>query len=161
VAGKVAYAAAPVASTPKGATWLWTWNLAIPASSRKVDAAQAFIKWATSKEYVQLVAREHGWRAVPTGTRQSTYVSAEFQKVADFAGAEKSAIDSVSLSDATEPRSPYIGVQYVAIPEFQAIGIAVGQQVSAALSGKATVEQALKTSQTLADREMRKSGYYK
>lgn len=93
--------------------------------------------------------------------RQSTYASAEFQKVADFAGAEKSAIDSVSLSDATEPRSPYIGVQYVAIPEFQAIGIAVGQQVSAALSGKATVEQALKTSQTLADREMRKSGYYK
>lgn len=161
VAGKVAYAAAPVASTPKGATWLWTWNLAIPASSRKVDAAQAFIKWATSKEYVQLVAREHGWRAVPTGTRQSTYASAEFQKVADFAGAEKSAIDSVSLSDATEPRSPYIGVQYVAIPEFQAIGIAVGQQVSAALSGKATVEQALKTSQTLAYREMRKSGYYK
>src|SRR2546427_6125411 len=47
------------------------------------------------------------------------------------------------------------GVQYVAIPEFQAIGIAVGQQMSAALSGKVTVEQALSTSQTLADREMR------
>ena len=40
-------------------------------------------------------------------------------------------------------------------------GIAVGQQMSAALSGKASVDQALKTSQTAADREMRKAGYYK
>ncbi len=161
VAGKVGYAAAPVGSTPKGATWLWTWNLAIPASSKKAEAAQLFVKWATSREYVQLVAREQGWRAVPTGTRQSTYDRAEFQKVADFAAAEKRAIDSVSLTDATEPRSPYVGVQYAAIAEFQAIGIAVGQQMSAALSGKVTVEQALKASQTLAEREMRKSGYYK
>ncbi len=161
VADKVAYAAAPIASTPKGSTWLWTWNLAIPSSSKKADAAQVFVKWATSREYVQLVAQEHGWRAVPTGTRQSTYANAEFQKVAGFAAAEKRAIDSVSLTDATEPKSPYAGVQYVAIPEFQAIGIAVGQQMSAALSGKVTVEQALSTSQTLAEREMRKSGYYK
>src|SRR2546427_9463267 len=66
-------------------------------------------------------------------------------------------MDSASMTDATEATSPYAGVQYVAIPEFQAIGIAVGQQMSAALSGKVTVEQALSTSQTLADREMRKS----
>ncbi|SFD31907.1 ABC transporter substrate-binding protein [Paracidovorax konjaci] len=161
VADKVAYAAAPVATTPKGANWLWTWNLAIPASSKKADAAQTFVKWATSKEYVQLVAKTHGWHAVPTGTRQSTYANPEFQKVAAFAAAEKRAIDSTRLNDATLPRSPYVGVQYAAIPEFQAIGIAVGQQISAALSGKATVEQALKTSQTLAEREMKKAGYPK
>ncbi|MDA8454052.1 sugar ABC transporter substrate-binding protein [Acidovorax sp. GBBC 3334] len=161
VADKVAYAAAPVATTPKGANWLWTWNLAIPASSKKADAAQTFVKWATSREYVQLVAKTHGWHAVPTGTRQSTYANPEFQKVAAFAAAEKRAIDSTRLNDATLPRSPYVGVQYAAIPEFQAIGIAVGQQISAALSGKATVEQALKTSQTLAEREMKKAGYPK
>ena len=54
-----------------------------------------------------------------------------------------------------------MGVQFAAIPEFQAIGIAVGQQMSAALAGKATVDAALKASQAAADREMRKSGYYK
>jgi len=37
----------------------------------------------------------------------------------------------------------------------------VGQQMSAALAGKETVDQALKTSQTAADREMKKAGYYK
>ena len=161
VADKVAFAQAPVAVTPKGANWLWTWNLAIPASSTKAAAAQTFVKWATSKDYINLVAKEQGWGAVPTGTRKSTYANPEFQKVAKFAAAEKKAIDSANLSDSTLPKSPYVGVQYAAIPEFQAIGVAVGQQMSAALAGKVTVDQALKTSQTTAEREMKKAGYYK
>jgi sorbitol/mannitol transport system substrate-binding protein len=69
VADKVAFAQAPVAVTPKGANWLWAWSLAIPASSQKGEAAQKFIRWATSKDYVKLVAKEAGWAAVPTGTR--------------------------------------------------------------------------------------------
>ena len=161
VADKVAYAQAPVAVTPKGANWLWSWNLAIPASSTKDAAAQAFIKWATSKDYVNLVAKEHGWATVPTGTRKSTYANPAFQKVAGFAAAEKKAIDAANPNDSTLPKSPYVGVQYAAIPEFQAIGVAVGQQMSAALSGRVTVDQALKTAQTVAEREMKKGGYYK
>ncbi|KQP35645.1 sugar ABC transporter substrate-binding protein [Pseudorhodoferax sp. Leaf274] len=161
VADKVAFAQAPTAVTPKGANWLWSWNLAIPSSSTKNEAAQKFIRWATSKDYVNLVAKTHGWHAVPTGTRKSTYANPEFQKVAVFAAAEKKAIDSANPNDSTLPKSPYVGVQYAAIPEFQAIGVGVGQQMSAALAGRSTVEQALKTSQTLAEREMKKAGYYK
>jgi sorbitol/mannitol transport system substrate-binding protein len=161
VADKVAFAQAPTAVTPKGANWLWAWALAVPAGSQKVDAAQTFIKWATSKDYIKLVAKEHGWGAVPTGTRKSTYATPEFMKAARFAEAEKKAIDTANPNDSTLPKSPYVGVQYAAIPEFQAIGVAVGQQMSAALSGKTTVDQALKTSQTAAEREMKKAGYYK
>ncbi|KQP08971.1 sugar ABC transporter substrate-binding protein [Pseudorhodoferax sp. Leaf265] len=161
VADKVAFAQAPTAVTPKGANWLWSWNLAIPSSSTKNEAAQKFIRWATSKDYVNLVAKTHGWHAVPTGTRQSTYANPAFQKVAVFAAAEKKAIDSANPNDSTLAKSPYVGVQYAAIPEFQAIGVGVGQQMSAALAGRSTVEQALKTSQTLAEREMKKAGYYK
>ncbi len=161
VADKVAFAQAPVAVTPKGANWLWAWALAIPAGSQKVDAAQTFVKWATSKDYVQLVAKEEGWGSVPTGTRKSTYASPDFVKAARFADAEKKAIDTANPNDSTLPKSPYVGVQYAAIPEFQAIGVAVGQQMSAALSGKVTVDQALKTSQNAAEREMKKGGYYK
>jgi sorbitol/mannitol transport system substrate-binding protein len=147
--------------TPKGANWLWAWSLAIPAGSKKVDAAQKFISWATSKEYIQLVGKTNGWGTVPTGTRKSTYANPEFQKAARFAAAEKAAIDSANPNDSTLPKSPYVGVQFAAIPEFQAIGISVGQQMSAALAGKTTVDAALKASQTAADREMRKAGYYK
>ncbi|MCX7278220.1 MAG: sugar ABC transporter substrate-binding protein [Burkholderiales bacterium] len=161
VADKMAFTQAPTAVTAKGANWLWSWNLAIPASSKKTDAAQKFITWATSKDYVNLVAKEEGWNAVPTGTRKSTYANPEFQKVAKFATEELKAINSANPNDSTLPKSPYVGVQYAAIPEFQAIGIAVGQQMSSALSGKVTVDAALKTSQTAAEREMTKGGYYK
>jgi len=161
VADKVAFAQAPTAVTPKGANWLWAWALAIPAGSKNADSAQKFIAWATSKEYIQLVAKEQGWAHVPTGTRKSTYASSEFLKAAKFAEAEKKAIDSANPNDSTLPKSPYVGVQFAAIPEFQAIGIAVGQQMSAALSGKTSVHDALAAGQTAADREMRKAGYYK
>ncbi|MBV8620906.1 MAG: sugar ABC transporter substrate-binding protein, partial [Curvibacter sp.] len=157
VADKVAFANAPTAVTPKGANWLWSWNLAIPAGSKKVDAAQKFVTWATSKEYIQLVAKTNGWANVPTGTRKSTYATPEFQKAARFAAAEKSAIDSANPNDSTLPKSPYVGVQFAAIPEFQSIGIAVGQQMSAALAGKVSVDAALKSSQAVAEREMKKA----
>ena len=161
VADKVAFAQAPTAVTPKGANWLWAWALAIPAGSQKTAEAQKFISWATSKEYINLVGKEVGWGNIPTGTRKSTYTNAEFLKVAKFAAAEKAAIDSAKPADSTLPKSPYVGVQFAAIPEFQAIGTTVGQQMSAALAGKTSVDEALKAAQVAADREMKKAGYYK
>ena len=71
------------------------------------------------------------------------------------------AIDTANPSDQTLPKSPYVGVQFAAIPEFQSIGATVGQQMSAALAGKSTIDAALKASQIAADREMKKAGYYK
>ena len=161
VADQVAFAQAPTMVTPKGANWLWAWSLAIPAGSKKVDAANKFITWATSKDYINLVGKEVGWGSVPTGTRKSTYENQDFLKAARFAAAEKAAIDSANPNDSTLPKSPYVGVQFAAIPEFQSIGIAVGQQMSAALAGKTTVDAALKAGQVAAEREMKKAGYYK
>ena len=161
VADKMAFAQAPTQVTPKGANWLWAWALAIPAGSQKATEAQKFISWATSKEYIQLVGKTNGWATVPTGTRKSTYANADFLKAARFATAEKRAIDAANPNDSTLPKSPYVGVQFAAIPEFQAIGIAVGQQMSAALAGKITVDAALKAGQASAERELKKAGYYK
>ncbi len=161
VADKVAFAQAPTGTTAKGANWLWAWALAIPAGTKKSAEAQKFINWATSKQYIELVAKTNGWASVPTGTRKSTYANPEFLKAAKFATAEKAAIDSANPNDSTLPKSPYVGVQFAAIPEFQAIGIAVGQQMSAALAGKTSIDAALKASQVAAEREMTKGGYYK
>lgn len=161
VADKVAFAQSPTAVTERGANWLWAWSLAIPKSSKKQAAAQKFINWATSKDYIKLVAHEAGWGNVPTGTRKSTYANPEFQKAAKFANAEGTAISSARPNQSTLPPSPYTGVQFVAIPEFPAIGVAVGQQMTAALLGKVTVDEALNLSQQAAEREMRKGNYYK
>ena len=161
VADKVAFAQSPVGTTDRGASWLWTWSLAIPKSSKNPEAAQKFINWATSKDYIKLVAQETSWGNVPTGTRQSTYANPEFVKVAKFAPAEMKAIGSASPSQNTLPKSPYTGIQFASIPEFQTIGLAAGQQMTSALLGKVTVDQALNMSQQVAEREMRKAGYNK
>ena len=161
VADKVAFAQSPVAVTERGANWLWAWSLAIPASSKNQDAAQKFINWATSKSYINLVAKEEGWANVPTGTRKSTYANPEFQKAAKFAAAEGKAITSARPNQSTLKPSPYVGVQFAAIPEFQSIGAATGQQISAALLGKQSVDKALEIAQQAADRDMHKAGYYK
>ena len=160
VADKVAFAQAPSKKTSKGKNWLWAWSLAIPASSEKTPEALKFLEWATSKNYVNLVGEKLGWAKVPTGTRNSTYENANFVAAAKFASAELAAIKSANPNDSTFNKSPYVGVQFAAIPEFQAIGVAVGQQMSAALAGKTSVKDALAKSQVAADRAMKRAKYY-
>ena len=160
VADKVAFAQAPSKKTSKGKNWLWAWSLAIPASSEKTPEALKFLEWATSKNYVNLVGEKLGWAKVPTGTRNSTYENANFVAAAKFASAELAAIKSANPNDSTFNKSPYVGVQFAAIPEFQAIGVAVGQQMSSALAGKTSVKDALAKSQVAADRAMKKAKYY-
>ncbi|MEM7213396.1 MAG: sugar ABC transporter substrate-binding protein [Pseudomonadota bacterium] len=150
VADKMAFAQSPMMATNKGANWLWAWALAIPAGTKQADDAKKFIEWATSKSYIELVASKNGWGNVPTGTRKSTYDNPKFQEAATFDEAELKAILSANPEDSTLNPSPYVGVQFAAIPEFQAIGIAVGQQMTAALAGDISVEEALANGQAAA-----------
>ena len=71
------------------------------------------------------------------------------------------AIEAANTQKPSEKQVPYTGGQFVAIPEFQAIGTAVGQQFSAALAGKSSADQALAAAQALTAREMTRAGYPK
>ncbi|HRK41795.1 MAG TPA: sugar ABC transporter substrate-binding protein [Gemmobacter sp.] len=160
VADKVGFALAPDNGLGKRGNWLWAWNLGIPAGSQKIDAAKAFVAWATSKEYLELVASKEGWANVPPGTRTSLYENAEYQKV-PFA---KMTLDSINAADPTQPTVdpvPYVGVQFVAIPEFQGLGTMVGQLFSAALAGSSTADEALAQAQAAVTTEMTRAGYIK
>jgi sorbitol/mannitol transport system substrate-binding protein len=161
VADKVGFALAPNKGLGKNSNWLWAWSLAVPAGSQKADAAQKFVAWATSKEYLALVAAKEGWANVPPGTRKSLYANPEYQNAAPFA---KMTLDSINTADPTKPTVkpvPYVGVQFVAIPEFQGLGTTVGQQFSAALAGSTSIDDALASAQSSAEREMMKAGYIK
>ena len=160
VADKVGFALAPDKGLGKRGNWLWAWSLAIPAGTQKADAAKAFINWATNKDYLALVASKEGWANVPPGTRTSLYSNPEYAKV-PFA---KMTLDSINAADPTNPtvdKVPYVGVQFVAIPEFQGVATAVGQQFSAALAGQTSADDALAAAQQIAEREMKKAGYIK
>ena len=159
VADKVGFALAPDKGLGKRGNWLWAWSLAVPAGSQKVDAAEKFISWATSKHYLELVASKEGWANVPPGTRTSLYNNPDYQKAAPFA---KMTLDSINSADPTKPTVkpvPYVGVQFVAIPEFEGLGTTVGQLFSAALAGQSSVDDALKQAQDVSTREMQKAGY--
>ncbi|MBE3639890.1 ABC transporter substrate-binding protein [Mangrovicoccus algicola] len=161
VADQVGFALAPDAGLGKRGNWLWAWTLGIPAGTDAPEEAKTFIEWATSKDYLALVAEKEGWANVPPGTRTSLYENADYTAAAPFA---EMTLKSMQAADPTDPAVdpvPYTGVQFVAIPEFQGIGTAVGQQFSAALAGQVTAEQALANAQTLTEREMKRGGYIK
>lgn len=160
VADQVGFALAPDKGLGKRGNWLWAWSLAIPSGTQKADAAKKFIEWATSKDYLELVAENEGWANVPPGTRTSLYENPEYAKV-PFA---KMTLDSINSADPKNPTVdpvPYVGIQFVAIPEFQGIATSTGQQFSAALAGSTSVEDALENAQNLTEREMKKAGYIK
>ncbi|MGO1164676.1 ABC transporter substrate-binding protein [Brucella pseudogrignonensis] len=161
VADKVAFTKAPVEVTPNGSSWAWSWNLAIPASTNKAEAAKSFLKWATSKGYVDLVGEKEGWVAVPPGTRQSTYANENYKKAAPFAETVLTAIESADPTKPTKDPVPYTGIQFVAIPEFQAIGTIVGQAISSAVAGQQSVDAALDGAQRQAEQIMTQAGYIK
>lgn len=158
IADNVGFAQAPYETTEKGSNWLFTWALAVPQSSKHQEAAKTFVDWATSKDYIQAVADDKGWLAVPPGTRQSTYASDDYVKAAPFAPLVETAIKSASPNDPSAQEVPYTGVQFVTIPQFQAIGTRVGQLMAAMLSGQSSVDEALQQGQTFTDRIMQQTG---
>ncbi|HEY3468095.1 MAG TPA: extracellular solute-binding protein, partial [Amycolatopsis sp.] len=150
IVGKSGYAPAPVVKT-QASGWLYTWALGIPKVAKDKDAAWKFMAWMTDKAYVQKVGQTYGWNRVPPGVRQSTYDIPEYTKAA--AAYAKPTLDGIA--DANQQKTmanpvPYPGIQFVGIPEFQDLGTRVSQQLSAAIAGRESVDDALKQSQDYA-----------
>ena len=160
VADQVGFTFAPREVTDKGATWLYSWALAIPTSSKAKDAAKTFSTWATSEAYGKLVAEQEGVANVPPGTRASTYSDA-YLAAAPFAKVTLESLKRVDPNHPTLKPVPYVGIQLVTIPEFQAIGTQVGKLFSAALTGQMKVDQVLASAQQSTEREMKRAGYPK
>lgn len=151
VVGKNGYVAAPVKETDTSG-WLYSWSLGIPESAKSPDEAWKFLSWVTSKDYIELVGEELGWERVPPGSRLSTYEIPEYQDVAEaYAEPTLRALEAADPTAATVDPVPYTGIQFVGIPEFQDLGTRVSQQVSAAIAGQITVEEAIEQSQIYAE----------
>jgi sorbitol/mannitol transport system substrate-binding protein len=150
IVGKSGYAAAPVERT-QASGWLYAWSLAMPKVTEHKQAAWDFMRWMTDRDFVQMVGKEFGWNRVPPGCRVSTYRIPEYRQAA-HAYAQPT-LDGISAADQrnvmTEP-VPYPGIQFVGIPEFQDLGTRVSQQLSAAIAGQKSVDEALNQAQEYA-----------
>ncbi|MGY3438940.1 MULTISPECIES: ABC transporter substrate-binding protein [unclassified Marinovum] len=158
VADKVGFALAPNTGLGKNSNWLWAWALAIPAGTQKEAAAKEFIKWATSKDYIELVAENEGWANVPPGARTSLYENENYKKV-PFAEMTLKSIQSADPKNSTVDPVPYVGVQFAAIPEWSGLAGQIGQEFSAALAGQQTADEALEKAQAIAEEELEAAGY--
>ncbi len=159
VADSVGFALAPNSEgVDRRANWLWAWALAIPAGTQQADEARQFIEWATSTDYIELVAENEGWANVPPGARTSLYENPNYISV-PFA---QMTLDSINAADPTNPTVdpvPYVGIQFVAIPEFAGMATEVSQEFSAAYAGQQSVEEALANAQAIATEVMEAAGY--
>ncbi|MFY0408028.1 ABC transporter substrate-binding protein [Solicola sp. PLA-1-18] len=152
VAGKVGYVRAPVKDTDESG-WLWSWNLAVPKTSKKQDAAWTFVKWATSKEYIKTVGEDLGWSRVPPASRLSTYDLPEYQKAAAaFAPITQEIMSDVDPEQPGTKPQQWVGIQYVGIPEWQDLGNQVSQQIADVIAGRSSLDEALKQGQSLAQK---------
>ena len=159
VADHVGFALAPDNGLGRRGNWLWAWSLAVPAGSDATEEAKTFIEWATSKDYTALVAEKEGWANVPPGTRTSLYENPEYQEAAPFAEMTLGSINAADPKNPSVKPVPYTGVQFVAIPEFAGIATQVGQEISAALAGQQSVDEALEKAQALTLDEIEAAGY--
>lgn len=150
VRGKIGYAPAPVVETDSSG-WLYAWSWSIQQASSKKDAAWEFISWASSAEYERLVGDELGWSRVPAGKRASTYTNPDYLAEASaFAEPTLAAIEAADPNDPGVQPRPAPGIQFVGIPEFPGLGTQVSQDVSSAIAGRMTVDEALQRGQELA-----------
>jgi polyol transport system substrate-binding protein len=153
VKGKNGYAPAPVEQT-QASGWLWSWALAIPATSSQADKAWKFISFATGPQYLKEAGSRvpGGWASIPPGTRKSTYEIPEYKKAAAaFAEPTLASISAAPIDNpGTTKRPGFPGVQYVGIPEFQDVGNQCTQQFSAVIAGRTPLDTALSNCQDVA-----------
>jgi sorbitol/mannitol transport system substrate-binding protein len=141
-----AYAPTGPAGIPSG--WLYTWSLSIPTGTPDESAAWKYLSWATGPQIIPEQAAKYGWAGVNPGTRTSLYKNPLYQKAAGaFSGITLSSIDAANPDHPTKNAVPYVGVQFVDIPEFIDLGTIVSDQIAAAIAGTESVKSALSNSQ--------------
>jgi polyol transport system substrate-binding protein len=153
VKGKNGYVPAPVDQT-QASGWLWSWALAIPKTTQKEDLAWKYVAFATGPQYIKQAGSQipGGWAAIPPGTRKSTYQIPQYKKAAKaFAQPTLTAMSTAPIDNPGTTKRPGLpGVQYVGVPQFQDVGNQCTQQFSAVISGRASVDSALKNCQEIA-----------
>lgn len=138
--------------------WLWYWALAVPKHASHSIEAEKFAAWATSKEYIQLVAKTHGWLKVPPGTRRSTYNS-EYEKQSPSSAIIKKAMEKTGNYSVSWKPSPNTDHQFIDIPEFRLIGTFAGHLIGEMLDGDLEIAEGLSKLHKTSNQILKQAGY--
>ena len=152
VAGKVGYAYAPVNKTEYSG-WLWTWAWAHAEDHQEGrQRLEVHARGRPARSTRSWSASSSAGPGCPSGKRASTYEIPEYKEsAAAFADVTLESIENADPANPGVQPRPTVGVQFVGIPEFADLGTKVSQEVSAAIAGSRTVDQALNDGQKLAE----------
>lgn len=159
IKGKVGYVVAPHEAGPSG--WMWNWSMAINPNAPEANkqAVFNFMIWATSKEFVDLtLTSDPTGASTPPAQRLSTYERPEYQAV-PYAAATVAALDSVDFNNPCVNPVPYVGLQYIAIPEFADAGDKMTEWLAAYTTDQMTLDEAIANTQALFEEIAVEGGY--
>lgn len=150
VSGKLGFAPPPGGAKGRHAPFT-AQGWVVGAASKNVEAAQAFVMWATSKETVRKVTLNSPFLAV---TRNSIWTDPDFIKAHGYDYGHGSFTEAYSAAlAAADPN------YRLPIPEFRAMGDRVGLALQQIVTGDADAQTALDAAQKDIERQFRRAGY--
>ena len=161
VAGKIGYAMAPHAKLRKNTAWLWNWSMGInpKSAAAKKQAVFDFMLWATSKDYVQLTIEfDPSGAGTPPASRSSTYGLAAYSQ-APYAQMTLRTLENMDFTKPTVDPVPYVGLQYIAIPEFADAGTRMTEYLADYVVDKISLDEAIAKTQELFEQVAIDGGY--
>ncbi|MDR3302848.1 MAG: sugar ABC transporter substrate-binding protein [Treponema sp.] len=162
VKGKLGYVMAPHDVLNKNNAWLWNWTMGLnpKASAVKKQAAFEFMLWATSKEYIakSLVLDPTG-SSTPPASRSSTYKLPAYASV-PYGPMTLKTLEGMDFTKPCLEPVPYVGLQYIAIPEFADAGDIMTRNLADYVVDNITLDVALQRTQATFE-QVAKDGQYK
>ena len=162
VKGKVGYVMPPHQKMKTNTSWLWNWAMGInPKSSpEKKKAVFDFMLWATSKDLIKMtVDLDPTGASTPPASRASTYKLPVYAKT-PYAAMTLKTLESTDFTKPTLEPVPYVGLQYIAIPEFADAGTRMTEYLADYVVDKITLDEAISKTQELFD-QVAEDGDYK
>lgn len=126
-------------------------GLGIPAGSRKKEAAWEFIKWALSKETMNLIVEKHGY---PSVCRTSVIKSPKFKEVLTLNGQDVAALYLEVLQ--LGGKSGYM--KYRTVPVYPQVGDKINKAIERIATKQQAAPEAMKQAQAEAIQDLQKAG---
>ena len=151
VQGKVGYVMAPTQKLKSNTAWLWNWAMGInpKSSDAKKAAAFDFMLWATSKDYIKkTIELDPTAASTPPASRSSTYELPVYAK-APYATMTLKTLEGMDFTKPTLEPVPYVGLQYIAIPEFANAGTKMTEYLADYVVDKISLDEAIEKTQAV------------
>lgn len=163
VKGKMGYVMPPHQKMKSNTSWLWNWAMGInpKTSDAKKKAVFDFMLWATSKDFIKMtIELDPTGASTPPASRSSTYKLPVYAK-APYAAMTLKTLESTDFTKPTLEPVPYVGLQYIAIPEFADAGTKMTEYLADYVVDKITLDEAIKKTQDLFNQVAKDGDYQK